>query len=73
MFGKGESGLETDLRNWARKMGITPDGNASVIIRKLVFAFYTRQIYVCGFFIGTECLTSDVTAPLLTHLKTCAY
>jgi hypothetical protein len=49
MFGKGGSGLETDLRNWARKMGIMPDGNTSDIIRKLVFAFYTKQIYICGF------------------------
>jgi hypothetical protein len=49
MSGKGGSGFETDMRNWARKMGIMPDGNASDIIRKLVFAFYTKQIYVCGF------------------------
>jgi hypothetical protein len=49
MFGKRGSGLEADLRNWARKMGIMPDGNTSDIIRKLVFAFYMKQIYVCGF------------------------
>jgi hypothetical protein len=49
MFGKGGSGLESDLRNWARKMGIMPDGNASDIIRKLVIAFYTKQIFVFGF------------------------
>jgi hypothetical protein len=39
MYRKEGSGLETDLRNWARKMGIMPDGNAADIIRKLVFAF----------------------------------
>jgi hypothetical protein len=34
MSGKGGSGLETDLRNWLKKMGIVPDGNASDVIRK---------------------------------------
>jgi hypothetical protein len=45
MSGKGGGGLENDLRNWVKKMGIVPDGNASDVIRKLVFAVYTRQIY----------------------------
>jgi hypothetical protein len=31
MEGKG---LETDLRNWARVMGVVPEGNASEIFRK---------------------------------------
>jgi hypothetical protein len=57
MFGKGGSGIETDLRNWARKMGIMPDGNASDVIRKLVFAFYTKQIYVCGFVCHWDCMS----------------
>jgi len=70
MFGKGGSGLETDLRNWARKMGIMPDGNTSDIIKKLVFAFYTNKfIFAVLYVIGTQCLISDVTAPLLTHFK----
>jgi len=44
MSGKGGSGLETDLQNWARKMGIMPKGNAADIVKKLC-ASERRLVY----------------------------
>jgi hypothetical protein len=51
MSGKWESGLETNLRNWAKKMGIMSKGNVVDIVkelrsseRRLVFEHVIRQI-----------------------------
>ena len=46
MSGNAGSRIETDVRHWVKKMGIVSDGNASDVIRKLVFAVYTGAIYV---------------------------
>jgi hypothetical protein len=46
MSGKGGNGLETDLRNWARKMGVMPKGNAMDIVKKLCSS-ERRLVFEC--------------------------